>query len=85
VGVDLPAEMSRLGAALNVPVIDMTAKSKVLVESLGPNQSARLYLRQSEDGHRGDTHFSEYGAGKMADLVVEGVRERNLSLVSYLR
>jgi lysophospholipase L1-like esterase len=85
VGVDLPAEMRRLGSALDVPVIDLTAKSKALVESLGPNESARLYLRQSEDGYKDDTHFSEYGAGKMADLVVEGVREHNLSLVSYLR
>ncbi|MGI5186901.1 GDSL-type esterase/lipase family protein [Promicromonospora sp. CA-289599] len=85
VGVDLPAEMRRLGSTLNVPVIDLTAKSKALVESMGPNESARLFLRQAEDGHRDDTHFSEYGAGRMADLVVEGVRERNLSLVSYLR
>lgn len=85
VGVDLPAEMRGLGSELNVPVIDLTAKSKALVESLGPNDSAVLYLRQSEDGVKDNTHFSEYGAGKMADLVVEGVRERNLSLVSYLR
>ncbi|MBE1877617.1 carbohydrate-binding protein [Myceligenerans pegani] len=85
VGVDLPAEMRRLGSELGVPVIDLTAKSQALVESLGPNESARLYLRQAEDGYRDNTHFSEYGAGRMADLVVEGVREHNLSLVSYLR
>ncbi|WP_207211787.1 GDSL-type esterase/lipase family protein [Promicromonospora panici] len=85
VGVDLPAEMRRLGTTLDVPVIDLTAKSKALVESLGPSESARLYLRLAEDGYKDDTHFSEYGAGKMADLVVEGVREHNLSLVSYLR
>ncbi|WP_207312391.1 GDSL-type esterase/lipase family protein [Lentzea alba] len=84
-GVNLPAEMHRLGDQLNVPVIDLTAKSKALVESMGPNDSARLYLRQAEDGYKDNTHFSEYGAGRMADLVVEGVREHNLSLVSYLR
>jgi lysophospholipase L1-like esterase len=85
VGVDLPAEMRRLGSTLGVPVIDLTAKSKALVESMGPTESARLFLRQAEDGYKDDTHFSEYGAARMADLVVEGVRERNLSLVSYLR
>ncbi|PNG24020.1 rhamnogalacturonan acetylesterase [Streptomyces cahuitamycinicus] len=85
VGVDLPAETHRVGSQLNVPVIDLTAKSKELVESLGPNASARLYLREEEDGYKDNTHFSEYGAGRMADLVVEGVREHNLSLVSYLQ
>jgi lysophospholipase L1-like esterase len=85
VGVDLPAEMRRLGSSLDVPVIDLTARSKALVESLGPTESARLFLRQAEDGYKDDTHFSEYGAGRMADLIVEGVREHNLSLVGYLR
>ncbi|WP_207917011.1 GDSL-type esterase/lipase family protein [Micromonospora sp. KC723] len=85
VGVNLPAEMRSLGSSLGVPVIDLTAKSEALVESMGPTNSAQLYLRQSVDGVTDNTHFSEYGAGRMADLVVEGIRERNLSLVSYLR
>jgi lysophospholipase L1-like esterase len=85
VGVDLPAEMRRLGSSLNVPVIDLTAKSEALVESLGVTNSAALYLRSSVDGVTDNTHFSEYGAGRMADLVVQGIRERNLPLVGYLR
>ncbi|WP_117212156.1 GDSL-type esterase/lipase family protein [Allorhizocola rhizosphaerae] len=85
VGVNLPAEMRNLGSSLNVPVIDLTAKSEALVESMGPTNSAQLYLRESVDGVTDNTHFSEYGAGRMADLVVQGIRERNLSLVAYLR
>jgi lysophospholipase L1-like esterase len=85
VGVDLPAEMRSLGSALNVPLIDLTARSAALVESLGPTASAELFLRQSPDGVTDNTHFSEYGATRMADLVLQGVRERNLSLVPYLR
>ena len=46
--------------------------------------TATVGLRYA-NGTTDNTHFSEYGAGRMADLVVEGVRERNLSLVSYLR
>ena len=84
VGVDLPAEMRGLASSLNVPLIDLTTKSEALVESLGPTDSAQLYLRQAVDGVKDDTHFSEYGAGRMADLVVQGIRERNLSLVTYL-
>ena len=85
VGANLPAEMRSLGSSLSVPVIDLTAKSQALVESLGPTNSAQLYLRASVDGVTDNTHFSEYGAGRMADLIVQGVRERNLSLASYLR
>ncbi|MEU4446991.1 GDSL-type esterase/lipase family protein [Actinosynnema sp. NPDC050801] len=84
-GVNLPSEMRNLGSALNVPVIDLTAKSEALVESMGPTNSAQLFLRQAVDGVTDNTHFSEYGAAKMAELVVQGVRERNLPLVGYLR
>jgi lysophospholipase L1-like esterase len=84
-GVNLPAEMTAVGAAQNVPVIDLTAKSEALVESLGPTDSAQLYLRASVDGVTDNTHFSAYGAERMADLVLQGIRERNLPLVPYLR
>ena len=47
VGVNLPAEIRGLGSAQNVPVIDLTAKSEALVESLGSTASAQLFLRQS--------------------------------------
>jgi lysophospholipase L1-like esterase len=84
-GVNLPAQMRAVGAAQNVPVIDLTAKSEVLVESLGPTNSARLYLTAATDGVTDNTHFSEYGATQMANLVVQGVRERNVALVPFLR
>ena len=84
-GVDLPKVIRSLGGSANVPVIDLTAKSKALVESLGPSASQRIFLTQSADGVTDNTHFSEYGAGRMAELVVQGVRERNLTLTPYLR
>lgn len=85
IGVDLPAQMRAVGTALKVPVIDLTAKSAALVTSLGPTASAALYLRASVDGVTDNTHFSQYGATKMAALVLQGIREQHLSLVPYLR
>ncbi|MEV5717135.1 rhamnogalacturonan acetylesterase [Amycolatopsis mediterranei] len=85
VGVDLPAVIRALGKSANVPVIDLTAKSKALVESLGPSASQQIYLTQASDGVTDNTHFSAYGATQMSDLVVQGIREQNLSLVAYLR
>ncbi|KUH37921.1 rhamnogalacturonan acetylesterase [Streptomyces changanensis] len=84
-GVNLPGEMRALGAARNVPVIDLTARSKALVESLGPTASAQLYLRSSVDGVTDNTHFSQYGATRIGGLVLQGVREQNLPLAAYLR
>jgi len=81
-GVDLPAVIRALGQSANVPVIDLTAKSKTLVESLGPAASQQLYLTKEANDN---THFSVYGATQMAGLVVQGIRERNLSLVNFLR
>ncbi|WP_234352965.1 rhamnogalacturonan acetylesterase [Streptomyces sp. NRRL B-1140] len=85
VGADLPAEMRAVGAAQRVPVIDLTARSKALVESLGPSASAQLFLRSSADGVTDNTHFSQYGATRMAGLVLQSIREQNLPLASYLR
>ncbi|MDQ7807339.1 rhamnogalacturonan acetylesterase [Amycolatopsis sp. A133] len=85
VGVDLPALIRALGKSANVPVLDLTAKSKALVESLGPAASPKLYLTQATDGVTDNTHFSVYGATQMANLVVQGVRELNLALAGYLR
>lgn len=84
-GVDLPSVIRALGRSANVPVIDLTAKSRALVESLGSSASQRLYLTAATDGLNDNTHFSSYGAARMADLVIQGVREQNLSLVGYLR
>ncbi len=55
VGVDLPAETRRLGSSLNVPLIDLTAKSEALVESLGPANS-RPALPAPIDGRRHRQH-----------------------------
>ncbi|WP_410645548.1 rhamnogalacturonan acetylesterase [Amycolatopsis sp. lyj-346] len=85
VGADLPAVIRALGRSAGVPVLDLTAKSKALVESLGPSASQKLYLTQATDGVTDNTHFSAYGATQMANLVVQGVREQNLPLVAHLR
>ncbi|MET7698929.1 rhamnogalacturonan acetylesterase [Streptomyces sp. NPDC005485] len=85
VGVNLPAEMRAVAAAQRVPVIDLTAASKTLVESLGPSASAQLYLRSSVDGVTDNTHFSQYGATKMAGLVLQSIQAQHLPLADYLR
>jgi lysophospholipase L1-like esterase len=80
-GVDLPAAMREVAGQEGVPMIDLTARSRDLLESLGPAASLPLYLPEKRD----NTHFSEQGGGVMAGLVLDGARELNLPLVRFLR
>lgn len=77
--------MKEVAAANNVPLIDLTSKSKALVESLGIDGCKKLYLAKEKDGVDDNTHFSECGANEMAKLVVDGIKELNLPLTSNLR
>ncbi|MDT0615659.1 rhamnogalacturonan acetylesterase [Streptomyces lancefieldiae] len=65
-GVDHPAVVRSVAAAGGVPLIDLTAKTKALVESLGVEGSKALYLYAEK---RDNTHTSAYGATVYAGLV----------------
>ncbi|MFH8801430.1 rhamnogalacturonan acetylesterase [Streptomyces sp. NPDC017936] len=65
-GVDHPAVVRAVAAAQDVPLIDLTAKTKALVESLGVEGSKALYLYNEK---RDNTHTSVYGATVYAGLV----------------
>ena len=76
---------------LNVPLIDLDKKSQALLRQLGPETSKLLYnhLQPGEhpnypDGKVDDTHFNELGARKMAELVLEGMREQKLDLTKHV-
>ncbi|MEV0178676.1 rhamnogalacturonan acetylesterase [Streptomyces sp. NPDC050625] len=67
-GVDHPAVVRSVAAAEEVPLIDLTAKTKSLVESLGVEGSKALYLYNEK---RDNTHTSVRGATAYASLVRE--------------
>ncbi|MGA5761688.1 rhamnogalacturonan acetylesterase [Nonomuraea bangladeshensis] len=73
--VNLPAETRAVAAADNVPLIDLTARTEQLVESLGPEGSKPIYLT---DVNGDNTHLSEYGAHQYAALAVEELRAAHL-------
>jgi lysophospholipase L1-like esterase len=61
----------------NVPLIDLDKKSMEMLQKLGPEQSKLLfnYLQPGEnpnypEGKADDTHFSELGARKVAEMVL---------------
>jgi hypothetical protein len=85
-GVDLPAAMKEVATAQKVQLIDLTTKSRNLVEALGPSASSKIYLTAAADGVTDNTHFSEYGATQLAGLVLQGINELKLTTItSYER
>ena len=83
--------MREIAEELNTPLIDMTKKSMALVEDWGVQKSQLLYhhLESGEhpnypDGREDNTHFSELGARKMAQLVLDGMEEIDLDLVNQV-
>ncbi|MER6786123.1 rhamnogalacturonan acetylesterase [Streptomyces sp. NPDC000658] len=74
-GVDHPAVIRSVAATRGVPLIDLTAKTKALVESLGVEGSKALYLYNEK---RDNTHTSLHGATVYAGLVRDGLVARHL-------
>ncbi|WP_320778988.1 rhamnogalacturonan acetylesterase [Streptomyces sp. CRN 30] len=74
-GVDHPAVVRAVAAERGTPLIDLTARTKALVESLGVEDSKALYLT---DEKRDNTHTSAYGATVYAGFVRDALREQGL-------
>jgi len=75
----------------NIPLIDLSEKSKALFQQLGTNDSKYLlnYLAPGEhpnypEGKQDDTHFSELGARKIAELVLAEIKNLNLELADRI-
>jgi lysophospholipase L1-like esterase len=84
-GVDLPAVMRDIAARDGLPLLDLTARSQALLESLGEQESWPLYLTVAHDGVKDQTHFSEYGATVLAGLVASEIRTAGLPAARFLQ
>jgi lysophospholipase L1-like esterase len=72
--------MKEVAAEKMVPVVDLHASSKALVEQLGPQAAAEL---ANKEGDR--THFNEKGAQTMASLVMKELSTAAPKLKEYLK
>jgi lysophospholipase L1-like esterase len=85
------AIVRKVAAEQHVPLIDLDKESQALLQKAGPEESKKLFnhLRPGEhpnypDGKADDTHFSELGARKMAEIVVSGIRALQLDLAKRI-
>jgi len=81
-----------VAARSKAALIDLSETSKVLLQQYGVEYSRVLfnYLQPGEhpnypEGRKDDTHFSGWGARKMAELVVAGLKELKLGLAEHIR
>jgi len=85
------AAVWEVGAATKTPVIDLDKKSRELLQQLGP-QNAKLLFMQLDSlehpnypsGSRDNTHFNEYGARLMAQLVLSEIKQLKLGLADRI-
>ena len=75
---DYPEAVRQAAKEENVPLIDLTEKSKDLYEALGKDGSGVLF--KEGDG----THHNSYGAYQIAKIIVQSIRDQRLSLSKFL-
>jgi lysophospholipase L1-like esterase len=75
----------------NIPLIDLDRKSQDMLQQYGPETSKWLfnYLDPNEhpnypEGRQDDTHFSELGARKIAEIVLAEIKKLNLELADRI-
>jgi len=88
---EYPDAVRKLARELDVPMIDMEAKSRELVLSKGIEKSKDIYLwlekgesKRYPNGREDNTHLSKYGALSIAKLAIEGIKESNLPISKFI-
>jgi lysophospholipase L1-like esterase len=85
------AAVWEVGKQYNTPVIDLDARSRELLQEFGPKWSKVLFMQLDSlehphypYGRRDNTHFNEYGARRMAQLVLAEIRKQKLELAERI-
>lgn len=89
---DYPDAVRAVAAETEAPLLELNRLTSELEEGHGPEGSKRLhlwiapgvYLRQPE-GYQDDTHYSAYGAERVAALAVQEMIRLGLPLTDWLR
>ena len=87
---DYPAAAKNVAEELKVPFIDLNAMTKTLYETLGSDNSKKLFViypantfTDQKEALNDNTHFNSYGAYELAKCIMEGIKDNNLGLKKY--
>lgn len=83
--------MYAVAAATGTALIDLDASSRKLYDAMGPKDAPLLFMHLQPGEHpaypggqKDNTHFNEYGARLIAQLVLQGLREKNIELANHI-
>lgn len=89
--VEYTRAVKETGLEASASVIDLDGMSLKLLRELGPDKSQFLYMYVDSlqnphypKGRQDWTHFNEYGARRMAELVLNEIKRQDLSLADYI-
>ncbi|GGK77855.1 rhamnogalacturonan acetylesterase [Rufibacter glacialis] len=82
---DYPDAAKKVAEQEKVPLIDLTAHTTTLYETLGVEGSKNAFVIYPEQNLNDNTHFNPYGAYQIAKMVAEGIKAHNLNLAAYLQ
>jgi lysophospholipase L1-like esterase len=89
--MEYSAAVWEVGKAYNTPVIDLDVKSRDLLQQFGPVHSKLLFMQLDSlehpnypGGQKDNTHFNEYGARRMAELVLAEIKSLKLELAERI-
>jgi lysophospholipase L1-like esterase len=85
------AAMREVAQATQTILVDLDERSRELVQSFGPNHAGLLYMNLDSmanphypEGLKDNTHFNEYGARRMAELVLAELQRLNADLAERI-
>lgn len=89
---DYPEAMAWVAEREQAPLIDLHQMTRTLFESMGEEGSKRAFVHYPAGSYPGqtkpfadNTHFNPYGAYQIAKCVIEGLLEKQIDFVRYLR
>ncbi len=89
--MEYSAAVYEIAKAQQVALIDLDKKSRELLQQMGPQYSKYLFMQLDSlehpnypTGQKDNTHFTEFGARKMAEIVLAGIRELHLGLADRI-
>lgn len=90
--LNFPTVVREIAWRENVPLIDLQEMTKVLYETMGVEDSKKLFVHYPANTYKNqpkelkdNTHFSSYGAYEVAKCVLEGMRYIGLPVVGNVR
>jgi len=81
---DYPDAARKVAKEEGVPLIDLTAISSTMFQTIGEEGTKRVFEANPQTGAIDNTHFQPYGAYELAKIIVQAIKDQKLSIAKYL-